>query len=80
MSDAEVMQSSELRQVEKSIHVKGHSTALDAGVFAKEMSVKNLVLNHISNRYDFLDDVHYREAVKGIQEVASVLSCGLIHA
>ena len=73
MSDAEVMESSEWKQVEKSIHAKGHSTALDAGVFAKEMSVKNLVLNHISNRYDFLDDLHYREAVQGIQEVASVL-------
>lgn len=36
------------------------------------MEVKRLVLNHISNRYDFLDDAHYREAMAAIKEVASV--------
>ena len=72
MEDAEVNQLSELKAVEKSAHIKGHSTALDAGAFAKEMEVKRLVLNHISNRYDFLDDAHYREAMAAIKEVASV--------
>lgn len=62
----------QIRQLEKSMHAKGHSTALEAGAFAREMNAKMLVLNHLSNRYDFLDEEHYREASNAIQSVAMV--------
>ena len=62
----------ELSKVERSIHAKGHSTAVDAAQFAKEVGAKCLVLNHISNRYDFLDDSHYNNAVNSIKELAAV--------
>ena len=54
------------------MHTKGHSTAMEAGAFAKEMNAKMLILNHLSNRYDYLDETHYREATKAIQAVAMV--------
>lgn len=61
-----------MQKAERSIHAKGHSTAVDAAEFAKEVGAKALVLNHISNRYDFLDDEHYRLAMKSIQDIATV--------
>ena len=61
-----------MRNLEKSVHAKGHSTAVEAAQFAREMGVKTLVLNHISNRYDFLDEAHYREAVESIRSIAIV--------
>lgn len=60
------------RQLEKGVHVKGHSTAVEAARFARELEVKTLVLNHISNRYDYIDEVHYREASDAIRDVAVV--------
>lgn len=60
------------RQLEKGVHVKGHSTAVEAARFARELDVKTLVLNHISNRYDYIDEVHYREASDAIRDVAVV--------
>lgn len=66
------MNEQSLQKVEKSIHAKGHSTAVDAAVFAREVGAKTLVLNHISNRYDFLDDEHYHHAMESIRELAIV--------
>lgn len=60
-------------KVERSIHAKGHSTAVDAAIFAKDVGAKMLVLNHISNRYDFLDDSHYFQAVQSMKELAEVV-------
>lgn len=60
------------RQLEKGVHVKGHSTAVEAARFARELDVKTLVLNHISNRYDYIDEAHYREASDAIRDVAVV--------
>ena len=60
------------QKVKKSIHAKGHSTAVDAAIFAREVGAKTLVLNHISNRYDYLDDEHYHHAVESIRELAIV--------
>lgn len=60
------------RQLEKGVHVKGHSTAIEAARFARELDVKTLVLNHISNRYDYIDETHYREASDAIRDVAAV--------
>ena len=60
------------RQLEKGVHVKGHSTAIVAARFARELDVKTLVLNHISNRYDYIDETHYREASDAIRDVAVV--------
>ena len=54
------------------MHTKGHSTAMEAGAFAKEMNAKMLILNHLSNRYDYLDEDHYQGAVNAIQAVAMV--------
>lgn len=61
-----------MRALEKSVHSKGHSTAVEAARFARELGVKTLVLNHISNRYDFLDEKHYNEAVDSIRSIAIV--------
>ena len=52
--------------------MKGHSTAVEAARFARDLNVKTLVLNHISNRYDYMDEVHYREASDAIRDVAVV--------
>ena len=54
------------------MHTKGHSTAMEAGAFAREMNAKMLILNHLSNRYDYLDEDHYQGAAKAIQAVAMV--------
>lgn len=66
------MNERELLKVEKSVHAKGHSTAVDAAKYAKEVGAKMLVLNHISNRYDFLDEEHYINAVQQMKELAVV--------
>ena len=57
----------------KKIHAKGHSTALEAAAFGRQVKAKNLILNHISNRYDFLDNQHYTEVINRMRELAAVV-------
>lgn len=61
------------RLLEKKIHSKGHSTAIEAAAFAREMKAKQLILNHISNRYDYLDDAHYVRTIQQIKSIAMVV-------
>ena len=60
------------QKVKKSIHAKGHSTAVDAAIFAREVGAKTLVLNHISNRYDYLDNENYHNVVESLRELEIV--------
>ena len=60
------------RLLEKKVHSKGHSTAVEAAAFAREMKVHQLILNHISNRYDYLDDLHYARTIQQMRSIAVV--------
>ena len=61
------------RLLEKKIHSKGHSTAIEAAAFAREMNAKQLILNHIYNRYEYLDDVHYVRTIQQMKTIAMVV-------
>lgn len=66
-------ESQDIRSMVKKIHAKGHSTALEAAAFGRQVKAKNLILNHISNRYDFLDNQHYTEVINRMRELAAVV-------
>ena len=63
----------DIRSMVKKIHAKGHSTAHEAAAFGRQVKAKNLILNHISNRYDFLDNQHYAEVINRMRELAAVV-------
>ena len=48
-------------------------TVTKAAAFGRQVKAKNLILNHISNRYDFLDNQHYAEVINRMRELAAVV-------
>lgn len=69
---AAALSSKQRRLLERKVHSKGHSTAIEAAAFAREMKAKQLILNHISNRYDYLDDSHYLRTIEQMKRIAMV--------